>query len=88
MAKKAVEQSDAREPGFEESMGRLEKLVGEMEGGALGLEEMMVRFEEGRKLILDCAKKLNEVERRIEMLVTKNGETSAVPFEGDAGENA
>jgi exodeoxyribonuclease VII small subunit len=86
MAKKAVEQSEEKGPGFEEAMERLEGLVNEMEGGSLGLEEMMARFEEGRKLILECTKKLNEVERRIEMLVTKGGETSAVPFEGEPGE--
>jgi len=86
MARKTAEQSDVKEPGFEESMERLERLVNEMEGGSLGLEEMMARFEEGRRLILECTKKLNEVERRIEMLVTKNGETSAVPFEGEPGD--
>ena len=87
MAKKVAEQTEVKEQGFEESMERLEKLVDEMEGGSLGLEEMMARFEEGRKLILECTKKLNEVERRIEMLVTKNGETSAVPFDGDGEDN-
>jgi exodeoxyribonuclease VII small subunit len=86
MAKKAAGNEAEKEPGFEESMGRLEALVAEMESGKLGLEDMMARFEEGRKLIVDCSRKLNEVEHRIEMLVTKDGETVAVPFEAVARE--
>ena len=51
---------------FEKSLGRLEGLVGEMEGGELSLEEMIKHFEEGSKLVGLCTKKLNEVEQKIE----------------------
>jgi exodeoxyribonuclease VII small subunit len=68
--------------GFEKSMERLEAVVSEMEGGDLSLEDMIKRFEEGQKLIGFCSKKLDEVERKIEILVKKNsGEVEAVPFE-------
>ena len=66
---------------FEKSLGRLEELVGEMEGGELGLEEMIKHFEEGSKLVGLCTKKLNEVEQKIEKLVKKDGELKEVPFE-------
>ena len=71
--------------GFEKSLERLEAVVAEMEGGDLTLENMIKRFEEGQKLIGYCSKQLDEVERKIEKLVTKdNGEVEAVPFEGEA----
>ena len=75
--------TDKEKPqGFEKSLERLEAVVSEMEGGDLGLGEMIKRFEEGQKLIGVCSKQLDEVERKIEMLVKKgNGEVEAVPFE-------
>ena len=71
---------------FEKSLGRLEELVGEMEGGELSLEEMIKHFEEGSKLVGLCTKKLNEVEQKIEKLVKKDGELKEVPFETEAAE--
>ncbi len=66
---------------FEQSLDRLEKLVEEMEGGELSLEEMITHFEEGSKLVGLCTKKLNEVEQKIEKLVKKDGGLEEVPFE-------
>ncbi len=66
---------------FEASLERLENIVREMEDGKLGLETMIERFEEGRKLIGFCSKKLNEVERRIEVLVKQGDTLSTEPFE-------
>jgi exodeoxyribonuclease VII small subunit len=71
---------------FEKSLGRLEELVGEMEGGELSLEEMIKHFEEGSKLVGLCTKKLNEVEQKIEKLVKKDGELKEVPFEAQDAE--
>jgi len=65
---------------FEQSLGRLEELVGEMEGGELSLEAMIKHFEEGSKLVALCTTKLNEVEQKIEKLVKKDGELKEVPF--------
>jgi exodeoxyribonuclease VII small subunit len=65
---------------FEQSLGRLEELVGEMEGGELSLEQMIGHFEEGSKLVDLCTKKLNEVEQKIEKLVKKDGALQEVPF--------
>ena len=52
-----------------------------LEGGSLSLEDMIARFEEGQGLIKFCSHKLNEVERRIEILVKKGDEIAAEPFE-------
>jgi exodeoxyribonuclease VII small subunit len=70
---------------FEKAMERLDKIVGEMESGSLSLEEMITRFEEGQSLIKFCSVKLNEVEKKVEMLVKKGGEIVAEPF--DESEN-
>ncbi|MCZ7592789.1 MAG: exodeoxyribonuclease VII small subunit [Kiritimatiellae bacterium] len=66
---------------FEKSLARLEALVKEMEGGALSLDKMMERFEEGSQLIKICDAKLNEVEKKIETLVKKGEAVTTEPFD-------
>lgn len=73
-------------PTFEQALDRLETIVSEMEAGTLSLEDMMARFEEGQGLVKLCSEKLNQVERRIEILVKEGDKVSAKPFEG--GESA
>lgn len=69
---------------FEQAMERLEAIVKQMEAGSLSLEDMIARFEEGQALIKFGTKKLNEVERRIEVLVKRSdGEVVTEPL--DAG---
>ena len=68
---------------FEQSLGRLEKIVAEMEDGSLSLDDMVARFEEGQKLIEFCTKTLNEVERKIEKLVKKGNSVKTEPFGDD-----
>jgi len=67
--------------GFEKSMERLEAIVGQMEDGSLSLEDMISRFEEGQALIKFCSGKLNEVERKIEVLVKKGDKIAVEPFD-------
>ncbi len=57
---------------FEKSLSELEQLVGEMDGGELSLEESLLRFEQGIKLIRSCQRALAEAEQRVEVL-TKEG---------------
>lgn len=65
---------ETREPDFEKALARLEKIVEEMEGGELGLEAMMTRFEEGQKLLAFCGTRLRDIEKKIEIL-TREGDT-------------
>ncbi len=67
-------------PSFEKSMERLETIVSDMEGGELSLDTMIKQFEEGQTLIRFCTGKLDEVERKIERLLTKEGAVKTVPF--------
>ena len=59
---------DDPEEGFDATLERLEGLVGELEGGELGLEEAMERFAEGVKLISGCREALNGFEARVKEL--------------------
>ena len=68
-------------PTFESSLRRLEDTVKRMEGGTLTLDEMLKAFEEGSRLVTDCNTRLNEVERRIELLVNKDHKLETRPFE-------
>ena len=64
-----------REPiPFEEALARLEKLVAEMESGKLGLDDTMQRFAEGMALAENCTRKLNDAEKKIEILLKKNSD--------------
>ncbi len=65
---------------FEDALNELEELVGRMESGEMGLEEMVAAFEKGQKLVKSCTDRLNEVERRIEV-IKKNADGSATTVE-------
>lgn len=58
---------------FEEAMERLEKITEELEQGNLSLDGALARFEEGMKLIGFCEKRLDEAEKKIQVLI-KEGE--------------
>ncbi len=59
---------------FEEAMEKLQKITQELEQENLPLEESLQKFEEGMKLASFCEKKLEEVEKKIQILV-KEGDT-------------
>ncbi len=65
---------------FEDALAELEELVGKMESGEMGLEEMVSAFEKGQKLVKSCTDRLNEVERRIEV-IKKNADGTATTVE-------
>ena len=65
---------------FEDALNELEELVGRMESGEMGLEEMVTAFEKGQKLVKSCTDRLNEVERRIEV-IKKNADGTATTVE-------
>jgi exodeoxyribonuclease VII small subunit len=63
---------------FETAMERLEKIVEEMESSKLPLEELLVRYEEGIRLVGVCNQRLAGAENRIETLNrTANGRPQA-----------
>jgi exodeoxyribonuclease VII small subunit len=72
---------------FEAALARLEDIVKELETGDLPLEQSLKLFEEGIKLSRLCNKRLEDAERRVEILLkNKNGTVTAQPFEDQEGE--
>ena len=65
---------------FEDNLKKLESLVGKMESGEMGLDEMIKAFEEGRQLVTECQKDLESIRLRIEK-VTKNGAVEPLNFD-------
>ena len=72
---------------FEESLEKLEEIVRRMEAGEMTLEESLKAFEEGIKLARLCSKKLDEADRRVEVLLREEGELVTKPFAGEERES-
>jgi exodeoxyribonuclease VII small subunit len=53
---------------FEEALSELETILTEIEGGEIGLEESLVKYERGTFLIQHCRGVLNSAEKQIEVL--------------------
>ncbi|HEU18124.1 MAG TPA: exodeoxyribonuclease VII small subunit [Deltaproteobacteria bacterium] len=68
---------------FEEALERLESIVKKMEQGEMTLEESLDAFEEGIKLSRFCSKKLDDIERRVEVLLKENSAVTIKQFTGD-----
>jgi exodeoxyribonuclease VII small subunit len=67
---------------FETAIERLEAVVREMESDKLPLEDLLVRYEEGTKLVKVCEARLQRAEKRIQ-IIAKNaaGEARLEEFE-------
>ena len=65
---------------FEKAVERLDKIVDELESGSLYLDDSLKAYEEGVKLIKFCSKKLNEAEKKIEILTKEEGKLISKPF--------
>jgi exodeoxyribonuclease VII small subunit len=72
---------------FEEALGKLEEIVRRMETGDMGLEESLKAFEEGIKLARVCSRKLDEAERRVDMLLKQGEDLVIKPFKVEENES-
>ena len=60
---------------FEASLEALEKVVGKLEDGGSSLEDALKLFEQGRGHAKKCEAKLNDIERKMQVLLEdKNGQ--------------
>ncbi|HEV7680590.1 MAG TPA: exodeoxyribonuclease VII small subunit [Pyrinomonadaceae bacterium] len=67
---------------FEASLEALEEIVHQLEDGDLPLEKSLELFEDGIRLSRQCQDRLNQAERRIEVLLRDNhGQPVVSPFE-------
>ena len=69
---------------FEKAMEQLEEIVQELESVDLPLEKAIKRFEEGVQLAKFCSGKLDETEKRINILLKdQNNQVVEQPFMPD-----
>ncbi len=69
---------------FEDELADLEGIVTQIDSGELSLEESIVAFERGVALIRSLNQKLDEVERRVEVLIRDSrGELKRTPYQGE-----
>jgi exodeoxyribonuclease VII small subunit len=67
---------------FESSLKELERIVEELEAGDLPLERSLELFEQGVKLSRECQKRLDEAERKVEILLRgSDGSYTPAPFD-------
>ena len=69
-----------KEKSFEENIENLENIVTELEKGDLNLDDAMKKFEEGMKISRNCTKILDEAEKKITILLEKDGEVEEEDF--------
>jgi len=75
MARKKIENLS-----FEESLNELEEIVHSLEKGELDLEASMSLFERGLNLSQISQEKLKDAEQKVQILMTKNGQSSLEDF--------
>ncbi|MEK8127523.1 exodeoxyribonuclease VII small subunit [Paenibacillus filicis] len=76
-------------PSFEQAIEQLERIVARLESGDVPLEQAIELFQDGMKLSQLCGQKLEQVERKIEVLLEQEGSLVKKPFqpaEADKGE--
>lgn len=61
------------QPTFEQALDELKSIVQALEKGDRPLEESLLLFEKGVNLVALCTRKLDEVEKRVELLVSDQG---------------
>lgn len=71
-----------QEQRFEAALTELEGIVARLESGELSLEESIAAFEQGVTLVRRLHERLNEIERRVEILVSdQQGDLRVQPFD-------
>ncbi len=58
----------AAPPRFDQSLGRLEEIVAELEQGGLGLEDSLAQYKEGVALLKGCREQLSGFRAQVEEL--------------------
>jgi len=69
------------EMSFEESLTELESIVEKLENGQLSLDESLLLFDKGIKLVKECDTKLKSAQQKIERLIEENNCLTSEPFE-------
>ena len=87
MAKKKTTKS--KQISFEQSLQDLEAIVGNLEGGKLGLAESLEQYEQGAKHLKACYELLSNAEQRIALVsgLDSSGKPRTSQFDGSEDES-
>lgn len=81
---------DAKEtsvqPTFEEKMAVLERLLSDMEGGSLSLDESVKMYENGAKMLSEMRKELDCAEQRLTII--REGREEKFELAGEPSEES
>ena len=84
-----MEQKKETKPDFEQAVAQLEAIIARLEVGELTLEQALEQFEHGVALVKDCRDALARAEKRVQVLMEKDGRLAlqdlAEHAEDDAG---
>jgi len=69
------------EMSFEESLKELEGIVDKLEKGQLCLDESLMLFEKGIRLVRECNTKIQCAQQKVEQLILENGGSRTEKFE-------
>lgn len=61
---------------IEEQLIKIQEIAAKLEGGALGLEEALEKYEEGVRLVRGCADQIDRVQKRIKVIETETEDES------------
>lgn len=59
---------------FEKSLEKLENIVHELESGNIELDKAIEKYTEAMKLVKSCSDKLKEATKKVNKILTENGE--------------
>ena len=68
-------------PMFEEDLKKLQKIVEELAGGKITLGESLKKYEEGIKIAQFCSQTLADAQRKVKLLMKKDGKFSLEKFD-------
>jgi len=68
-------------PMFEEDLKKLQKIVEELSSGKITLGESLKKYEEGVRLAQSCSQTLTSAQRKVELLMKKDGKFGLEKFD-------
>jgi exodeoxyribonuclease VII small subunit len=76
--------ADNNQKKFEDELAELEAIVGKIDSDELSLEESITAFEKGVALVRSLNQRLDEVERRVELVLRDSrGELKRAPYQSE-----
>ncbi len=71
---------------YEAALGRLEQIVGQLEGGEIGVDALTAAVKEGVELVTFCRRRLRTAQQEVERALQGLTENAQGGANGDVGE--